>query len=181
MRRPKDKLIAGMDLHSNNVLIGIINQDGKRLAHRKVNCNLAEVIAFLKPLKAQLQSMAVESTFNWYWLIDGLREASYPIDLANPAKIEQYSGLKHADDKDDAFFLAELQRLADQLPSAVEQHVQTILTTVPETNGELPRDLRHHLLARLAERHQEFQREKTGKGRGAVPFNPENAVTEGTK
>jgi transposase len=53
----------------------------------------------------------VESTFNWYWLVDGLRAAGYPIDLANPARIEQYSGIKHADDKNDAYFLAELQRL----------------------------------------------------------------------
>jgi len=111
MRRPKDKLIAGIDLHSNNLMIGLINQDGKRVAHRKLECDLKEVVDFLKPLKPQLQSMAVESTFNWYWLVDGLRAADYPIDLANPAKIEQYNGLKHADDKDDAFYLAELQRL----------------------------------------------------------------------
>jgi transposase len=49
--------------------------------------------------------------------VDGLRAQGYPIDLANPAKIEQYSGIKHADDKDDAFHLAELQRL-DILPKA---------------------------------------------------------------
>ena len=61
--------------------------------------------------------MAVESTFNWYWLVDGLRARGYPIDLANPAKIEQYSGLKHVDDKDDAFHLADLQRL-NILPKA---------------------------------------------------------------
>jgi len=65
MRRPKDKLIAGIDLHSNNVMIAVINQDGKRLAHRKLDCNLDKVVDFLKPLKPQLQSMAVESTFNW--------------------------------------------------------------------------------------------------------------------
>jgi len=92
MKRPKDRLIAGLDLHSNNVMIGVINQDGKRVAHRKVDCDWGEVIQFLKPLKAQLQSMAVESTFNWYGLVDGLRAQGYPIDLANPAKIEQYSG-----------------------------------------------------------------------------------------
>ena len=40
-----------------------------------------------------------------------MRAANDPIDLANPAQIEQDNGLKHADDKDDAFFLAELQRL----------------------------------------------------------------------
>ena len=112
MRRPKDKLIAGMDLHSNNVMIGVIKQeDGQRVAHRKVECELKQVIEFLQPMKPQLQSMAVESTFNWYWLIDGLRALNYPIDLANPAQIVQYNGIKHADDKDDAFFLAELQRL----------------------------------------------------------------------
>lgn len=117
MRRPKEKLIAGMDLHSNNVVIGVIDQDGKRVAQRKVECDLKQVTQFLKPLKSRLQSMAVESTFNWYWLVDGLRAADYPVDLANPAKIEQYSGMKHADDQHDAFFLAELQRL-NILPKA---------------------------------------------------------------
>ena len=111
MRRPKDKLIAGLDLHSNNVMIGLINQDGKRVAHRKLECDLHKISEFLAPFKPQLQSMAVESTFNWYWLVDGLRSRDYPIDLANPAKIEQYNGIKHVDDKDDAFHLAELQRL----------------------------------------------------------------------
>jgi transposase len=117
MRRPKEKLIAGIDLHGNNLVIGVINQDGKRIMHRQLDCDLTQVLNFLKPIKAQLQSMAVESTFNWYWLVDGLRENGYPIDLANPAKIQQYNGIKHADDKNDAFHLADLQRL-NILPKA---------------------------------------------------------------
>jgi transposase len=117
MRRPKNKVIAGIDLHGNNLVIGVIDQDGKRLAHRRLDCELEQVEEFLRPLKSQVQSMAVESTFNWYWLVDGLRSRGYPIDLANPAQIEQYSGLKHADDKHDAFHLAELQRL-NILPKA---------------------------------------------------------------
>lgn len=117
MRRPKDKLIAGIDLHSNNLVIGLMNQDGQRLQHRKLDCDLKQVTQFLAPFKRQLQSLAVESTFNWYWLVDGLRAQDYPIDLANPARIEQYDGMKHASDKDDAFFLAELQRL-NILPKA---------------------------------------------------------------
>jgi transposase len=111
MRRPTEKLIAGIDLHSNNLVIGVMNQDGRRVAHRKLDCDLKQVLAFLKPMKARLQSLAVESTFNWYWLVDGLRAEDYPIELANPAQIEQYSGLKHGDDTHDAFHLAELQRL----------------------------------------------------------------------
>ena len=104
-------------MHSNNVMVGVMNQEGKRVAHRKLECDLEQIAEFLSPFKAELQSMAVESTFNWYWLVDGLRSRGYPIDLANPAKIQQYNGIKHVDDKDDAFHLAELQRL-NILPKA---------------------------------------------------------------
>jgi transposase len=117
MKRPKDKLFAGIDLHGNNLVTGIMNERGKRIAHRKLDCSLDQVVAFLEPFKPQLQSLAVESTFNWYWLVDGLRAQGYPVDLANPAQIQQYNGIKHADDKHDAFHLAELQRL-NILPKA---------------------------------------------------------------
>ena len=106
-----EALFAGIDLHSNNLVIGIVDQNGRRLRHQKLNCDLHEVVMFLEPFKARFKSLAVESTYNWYWLVDGLRALSYPIILANPAQIDQYSGIKHADDKNDAFFLAELQRL----------------------------------------------------------------------
>jgi transposase len=92
-------------------VIGVMNQEGKRMVYQKLDCRLEPVLEFLQPLKAQLTSLAVESTFNWYWLVDGLQAQGYPIVLANPAQIEQYRGLKHADDKHDAFHLAELQRL----------------------------------------------------------------------
>src|SRR5581483_9191911 len=99
MRRPTDRVIAGIDLHSNNLVIGVMKEDGTRVEHRKLECRLEEVLEFLEPYKEQLRSMAVESTFNWYWLVDGLRQHGYEIELANPAKIQQYSGVKHADDK----------------------------------------------------------------------------------
>jgi transposase len=105
------QVMAGIDLHSNNLMIGIVDQSGKRLKHEKVACDLKQVVKVLAPYKARLKSVAVESTYNWYWLVDGLRALSYPVVLANPAAIDQYSGIKCADDKNDAFFLAELQRL----------------------------------------------------------------------
>jgi transposase len=110
-RRPMKKVIAGMDLHSNNVVIGIMDLDGQRLASRKLPCELKEVVKFLAPFKKRLEQVAVESTYNWYWLVDGLRRLNYPVVLANPAGMDQYSGIKHADDTNDAFFIAELLRL----------------------------------------------------------------------
>jgi len=105
------KVVAGVDLHSNNVVIGVMDMDGKRLAHQKVECDLKKVTRFLAPYKKRLEQVAVESTYNWYWLVDGLKAQKYPVVLANPAGMEQYSGIKHADDTNDAFFLAELARL----------------------------------------------------------------------
>jgi transposase len=93
------------------LVVGLEDQDGKRIAHRRLECDLKKVLEFLKPFKEEMESIAVESTFNWYWLVDGLQAAAYPVVLANPAKIDQYSGIKHADDTTDAFFLAELLRL----------------------------------------------------------------------
>jgi hypothetical protein len=55
--------------------------------------------------------IVVESTFNWYWLVDGLMDSGYKVHLASPSAIQQYSGLKHADDKHDAFWLAQMLRL----------------------------------------------------------------------
>jgi len=55
--------------------------------------------------------VVVESTYNWYWLVDGLMAAGFTVHLANPAAIQKYSGMKHADDKHDAFWLAEMLRL----------------------------------------------------------------------
>ena len=69
----------------------------------------------LEPYRERLVAIAVESTFNWYWLVDALMEAGYQVRLANPAAIQKYKGLKHSDDSSDAQWLAEMLRL-DILP-----------------------------------------------------------------
>jgi transposase len=92
-------------------MIGVMDMNGKRLASRKVPCELSEVVKFMAPYKKRLERVAVESTYNWYWLVDGLQALKYPVVLANPAGMAQYSGIKHADDTNDAFFLADLLRL----------------------------------------------------------------------
>jgi len=60
-------------------------------------------------VKDELKGFVVESTYNWYWLVDGLMDAGYgTAHLANPSAIKQYEGLKYSDDQHDAFFLAKL-------------------------------------------------------------------------
>jgi transposase len=103
------ELYSGLDLHSRNTYIGILDTDFNRVFKKRVSNNLDLILETLEPFKDQLKGLVVESTFNWYWLVDGLIDAGYGnVHLANPSAIKQYEGLKHSDDKHDAFFLAQL-------------------------------------------------------------------------
>jgi transposase len=104
-------LFAGLDLHKRNVFCGIIDQAGKPIYRRRLPAELPTILQALEAYQPQLKAIAVESTFNWYWLVDGLQEANYPVHLANPAEMEKYSGLKQSDDETDALWLAEMLRL----------------------------------------------------------------------
>jgi transposase len=105
------KIMVGIDLHSNNALCGLMDTRGRRLLHKQVPCDLTAILQLLKPYKKRIDTIAVESTFNWYWLVDGLQDHGYHVVLANPARMQPYSGKKHTDDVSDAYFLAELLRL----------------------------------------------------------------------
>ena len=85
------KIMTGIDLHSNNALCGLMDESGRRLVHRKLPCDLSSILQLLDPYKERIATIAVESTFNWYWLVDGLQDAGYRVDLVNPAGIKQYA------------------------------------------------------------------------------------------
>jgi transposase len=72
---------------------------------------LDAILSAFEPFEDQLVGIVVESTYNWYWLVDGLRGAGYRVHLANPSAIKQYDGLKHTDDRWDSFWLAHMLRL----------------------------------------------------------------------
>jgi len=65
----------------------------------------------LRPHQDERVGIVVESTYNCYWMVDALIGEGYQLHLAHPSAIQKYSGLKHADDPHDAFWLAELLRL----------------------------------------------------------------------
>jgi transposase len=104
-------LYAGIDLHSNNNYLGIIDKDEKKVFKMKNPNELPKILVALEPYRKQLEGIVIESTFNWYWLVDGLMENGYKVHLANPSAIKQYEGLKHSDDFKDTFYLAKLLQL----------------------------------------------------------------------
>jgi transposase len=102
---------AGIDLHSSNNFVGVINSEDKRLYGKRHSNRLEDVLRALDPFKESLKGVVVESTFNWYWLVDGLQDNGYQVHLANPSAIKRYEGLKHTDDQWDSFWLAHMYRL----------------------------------------------------------------------
>ena len=105
------EVYAGIDLHSSNNYVGIIDEQDRRLYQKRLPNRLDSVLEALSPFKKSLNGVVIESTYNWYWLVDGLQEAGYKVHLANPSAIKQYEGLKHTDDKWDSFWLAHMKRL----------------------------------------------------------------------
>jgi len=104
-------LYAAFDLHAKTNHLGIIDHNGKRIMVKKLANEPSLILETLKPMRRRIVGIVVESTYNWYWLVDLLMEAGYKVHLANPSAIQKYSGLKHADDVHDAFWLAEQLRL----------------------------------------------------------------------
>uniref|UniRef100_A6VRY9 Transposase IS116/IS110/IS902 family protein n=1 Tax=Marinomonas sp. (strain MWYL1) TaxID=400668 RepID=A6VRY9_MARMS len=104
-------LYCGIDLHSNNHVVVVIDEEDKKVVDKRIDNNLDATIELLAPFKKQIKAVAIESTFNWYWLVDGLIEKDYQVDLVNTAAVKQYDGLKYSGDHQDAFHLAHLMRL----------------------------------------------------------------------
>ena len=105
------ELYCGIDLHSNNSVVVILDEVDKVIYQKKLDNDLAIIIKQLSVYKDRITAIAIESTFNWYWLVDGLIEAGYSVKLVNTTAVQTYSGLKHTDDKDDARWLAHFMRL----------------------------------------------------------------------
>lgn len=102
---------AGIDLHATNSVVVVIDDADRVLYQKRLRNDLSLILSAVEPYRATVQGIAVESTYNWYWLVDGLMDAGYRVHLAHAPALPQYSGLTHADDQHDAQWLAHLLRL----------------------------------------------------------------------
>ena len=108
-----NKLYVGIDLHSNNSYFAAMDESGNEVFHKRISNDFLAVNSVLSQIskKGEVISLAVESTYNWYWIVDHLQDLGHTVFLANPSQIKQYDGVKHTNDQSDAFHLAELMRL----------------------------------------------------------------------
>ena len=67
-------VVAGVLAH----YVGLLNDELSRPGHRTT------VYPGVFDLVEKLVGIAVESTYNWYWMVDWLMEKGYQVHLANP-------------------------------------------------------------------------------------------------
>jgi len=104
-------LYCGIDLHSTKSWVAILDDQLKVVRERGLKNNLEDIVRLLEPYREEIEGVAVESTWNWYWLVDGLMDAGHRVHLTNTWAAQQWDGLKYTDDRHDARWLAHLLKL----------------------------------------------------------------------
>lgn len=104
-------LYAAIDLHSNNSVLCVLDEGDRTVFSKRLPNDLAAIERALRSCAGAVVGVAVESTYNWYWLVDGLHDAGFAVHLVNTCAVKQYEGLKRSGDFEDARHLAHLLRL----------------------------------------------------------------------
>lgn len=138
---------SGIDLHSNNCVVTVIDDNDKVVAEKRLPNDLPKIVGFLKPWQEELIGVVVESTYNWYWLVDGLQEAGFDVKLANTGAVRKYDGLKHSGDEADARHLAHLLRLGILPTGTILPAAHRALRDLARKRLQLVRSRTSHILA----------------------------------
>ena len=70
-------LYCGIHLHSNNHETFVNVENDQTVFSKRIVNDISLCLEYLTPSKEQLDGLAVESTFNWYWLVDGLAKNAF--------------------------------------------------------------------------------------------------------
>jgi transposase len=138
---------SGIDLHSNNCMVVVSDESDRIYVSQRVANSMHLVLQLLEPYREDLAAVVVEATYNWYWLVDGLQAAGYRVQLANPAAIKRYEGLKRSGDEADAAYLAHLLRLGLVPQSYICPKPQRALRDLARKRMQLVRSRTQHILA----------------------------------
>ena len=138
---------SGIDLHSNNSVVTVTDEEDRVVAEKRLPNDLTKIVEFLSPWRDELKAVVVESTYNWYWLVDGLQDAGLVVKLANTGAIKKYDGLKHSGDEADARQLAHLLRLGILPTGTILPPEQRAVRDLARKRMQLVRSRTTHILA----------------------------------
>ena len=101
---------CGIDLHSRQMYVCVMDRQGKKLLHMNIKNNNFEF--FLKKIDPWRHDITVccECLFCWYWLADACKEAGLEFVLAHALYLKAIHGGKNKNDRIDSEKLAHLLR-----------------------------------------------------------------------
>jgi transposase len=107
---------CGIDLSARDSHLCVIDESLSIHLQQKAANELPRIARLLEPFKPDLK-IVIESTFNWYWLVDGLKDLGFDLSLAHTLGLAMITQAKVKTDRRDAFTLAKLLR-AGVIPKA---------------------------------------------------------------
>lgn len=114
---------CGIDLSARDSHLCVLDENLSIQLQQKSANELPRIASLLQPFKPHLK-IVVESTFNWYWLVDGLQQLGFDVSLAHTLGLSMITQAKVKTDRRDAFTLAKLLR-AGVIPKAYIYPAQT--------------------------------------------------------
>ncbi len=70
------ELCAGIDLHANNSVVVVLDANDRVVFRKRLPNDLGMIVEALR-FCGSINAVAVESTFNWCWLGNGLQNAGH--------------------------------------------------------------------------------------------------------
>src|SRR5260370_14170483 len=87
------KFYCGIDLSARDCHVCVIDEQLQIVVEQKLRNELTGICQLLAPYKGSLK-IVVESTFNWYWLIDGFHAEGFEVVLAHTLGLYFITGPK---------------------------------------------------------------------------------------
>jgi transposase len=100
---------CGIDLHTKNIYICILDQAGKILVHKNISTSPQELLRVIEPFLPDI-AITVECIFTWYWIADLCQDENIPFILGHALYMKAIHGAKTKNDKIDSHKIAVLLR-----------------------------------------------------------------------
>jgi transposase len=109
-------LYVGLDFHKYFSFVTVMDGQGEILKRAKLQNHPHTLLSFFGQLEDEV-TVAVEATWNWYWLQELFEDHRIPMKLVHPQRAKAIASARIKTDKIDSEILAHLLR-TDLLPEA---------------------------------------------------------------
>jgi transposase len=103
------KYYCGIDLHTKNMYICILNDEGKIMVHQNIKTDPVAFLNIIHPYRQDI-AVAVECMFTWYWIADLCIQENITFILGHALYMKAIHGGKAKNDKIDSHKIAVLLR-----------------------------------------------------------------------